>query len=136
MKPRSTWPLLAKKAEDALGKRRQELQAAIQATQKHLATRQRLLGMIGHGSAVGDCEGRLHHVPIGQAPQAIAYVPNAAPNPDDRQNLQALGVAGQVAHLSLSSKDGAKDGKAHARGTRRSAPIEAPRARRRSSRVH
>ena len=46
MKPRSTWPLLAKKAEDALGKRRQELQAAIQATQKHLATRQRLLGMI------------------------------------------------------------------------------------------
>ncbi|WP_342739316.1 YncE family protein [Bradyrhizobium sp. B117] len=52
------------------------------------------------------------NVPIGQAPQAIAYVPNAAPNPDDRQNLQALGVAGQVAHLSLASKDGAKDGKA------------------------
>jgi hypothetical protein len=51
------------------------------------------------------------NVPIGQAPQAIAYVPNAAPNPDDRQNLQALGVAGQVAHLSLASKDGAKDGK-------------------------
>jgi YVTN family beta-propeller protein len=52
------------------------------------------------------------NVPVGQAPQAIAYVPNAAPNPDDRQNLQALGVAGQVAHLSLTSKDGAKDGKA------------------------
>ncbi|HEV2160030.1 YncE family protein [Bradyrhizobium sp.] len=52
------------------------------------------------------------NVPIGQAPQAIAYVPNAAPNPDDRQNLQALGVAGQVAHLSLASKVGAKDGKA------------------------
>lgn len=52
------------------------------------------------------------NVPIGQAPQAIAYVPNAAPNPDDRQNLQALGVAGQVAHLSLASKDGAKNGKA------------------------
>jgi len=52
------------------------------------------------------------NVPIGQAPQAIAYVPNAAPNLDDRQNLQALGVAGQVAHLSLASKDGAKDGKA------------------------
>jgi YVTN family beta-propeller protein len=49
------------------------------------------------------------NVPIGQAPQAIAYVPNAAPDADDRQNLQALGVAGQVAHLSLSSKDGAKD---------------------------
>jgi YVTN family beta-propeller protein len=52
------------------------------------------------------------NVPIGQAPQAIAYVPNAAPNPDDRQNLQALGVAGQVAHLTLASKDAAKDGKA------------------------
>lgn len=50
------------------------------------------------------------NVPIGQAPQAIAYVPNAAPDPDDRQNLQALGVAGQVAHLTLASKDGAKDG--------------------------
>src|SRR5438309_9178883 len=52
------------------------------------------------------------NVPIGQAPQAIAYVPGAAPNPDDRQNLQALGVAGQVAHLALASKDGARGGKA------------------------
>ena len=52
------------------------------------------------------------NVPIGQAPQAIAYVPNAAPNPDDRQNLQALGVAGQVAHLALASKEDARDGKA------------------------
>jgi YVTN family beta-propeller protein len=51
------------------------------------------------------------NVPIGQAPQAIAYVPSAAPNPDDRQNLQPLGVAGQVAHLALASKDG-KDAKA------------------------
>ncbi|TCU72603.1 YVTN family beta-propeller protein [Bradyrhizobium sp. R2.2-H] len=47
------------------------------------------------------------NVPIGQAPQAIAYVPNAAPDPDDRQNLQSLGVAGQVAHLALVSKGGA-----------------------------
>ncbi|AMN41416.1 YncE family protein [Rhodoplanes sp. Z2-YC6860] len=52
------------------------------------------------------------NIPIGQAPQAIAYVPNAAPNPDDRQNLQGLGVAGQAAHLTLSPKGGAKDGKA------------------------
>jgi YVTN family beta-propeller protein len=52
------------------------------------------------------------NIPIGQAPQAIAYVPNAAPNPDDRQNLQPLGVAGQVAHLVLAPKNGAKDGKA------------------------
>ena len=50
------------------------------------------------------------NIPIGQAPQAIAYVPNAAPNPDDRQNLQALGVAGQAAHLTLGPKDGPKDG--------------------------
>jgi YVTN family beta-propeller protein len=47
-------------------------------------------------------------IPIGQAPQAIAYVPNAAPNPDDRQNLQSLGVAGQVAHLTLAPKSGLK----------------------------
>ncbi|MDA9532018.1 YncE family protein [Bradyrhizobium sp. CCBAU 25338] len=52
------------------------------------------------------------NVPIGQAPQAIAYVPNAAPDPDDRQNLQALGVAGQVAHLALVSKGDAGGGKA------------------------
>jgi YVTN family beta-propeller protein len=44
------------------------------------------------------------NIPIGQAPQAIAYVPEAAPNPDDRQNLQSLGVAGQVAHLALAPK--------------------------------
>jgi YVTN family beta-propeller protein len=52
------------------------------------------------------------NIPIGQAPQAIAYVANAAPNPDDRQNLQALGVAGQVAHLELGRKDDSKDGQA------------------------
>jgi len=45
------------------------------------------------------------NTPIGQAPQAIVYVPGAAPNPDDRQNLQSLGVAGQVAHLMLGPKD-------------------------------
>jgi YVTN family beta-propeller protein len=49
------------------------------------------------------------NIPIGQAPQAIAYVPNAAPDPDNRANLQPLGVAGQVAHLSLGTKDAAKD---------------------------
>lgn len=47
-------------------------------------------------------------IPIGQAPQAVAYVPNAAPNPEDRQNLQALGVAGQVAHLALVAKNDPK----------------------------
>src|SRR4029077_12034587 len=52
------------------------------------------------------------NIPIGQAPQAIAYVPNAAPNPDDRQNLQSLGVAGQVAQLTLAPKAGPKEGQA------------------------
>ncbi|MBR0897755.1 YncE family protein [Bradyrhizobium tropiciagri] len=51
------------------------------------------------------------NIPIGQAPQAIAYVPNAAPNPDDRQNLQELGVAGQAAHLTLAPKQHAKGDK-------------------------
>lgn len=52
------------------------------------------------------------NIPIGQAPQAIAYVPNAAPNPDDRQNLQPLGIAGQVAHLALAPRQRTDDGKA------------------------
>ena len=51
------------------------------------------------------------NIPVGQAPQAIVYVPNAAPNPDDRQNLQSLGVAGQVAHLTLGPKAEAKGAK-------------------------
>ncbi|MEM5435851.1 YncE family protein [Paraburkholderia diazotrophica] len=42
------------------------------------------------------------NVPIGQAPQAVVYVPNAVPSGGTgMQNLQALGVAGQVASLSL-----------------------------------
>lgn len=51
------------------------------------------------------------NIPIGQAPQAIAYVPNAAPNPDDRENLQPLGIAGQAAHLSLGPKNSSQGGK-------------------------
>jgi YVTN family beta-propeller protein len=49
------------------------------------------------------------NVPIGQAPQAIAYVPNATPDPDSRENLQPLGVAGQVAHLTLGPKENIKE---------------------------
>jgi YVTN family beta-propeller protein len=46
-------------------------------------------------------------VPIGQAPQAIAYVPNAAPEGDGLQGLQPLGIAGQTALLGLASlRDG------------------------------
>ena len=40
-------------------------------------------------------------IPIGQAPQAVVYVPNAVPDGDGRQGLQPLGVAGQATHLSL-----------------------------------
>ena len=49
-------------------------------------------------------------VPIGQAPQALTYVPDAVPTGSGAQNLQPLGIAGQVAHLSLagSAKDTGK----------------------------
>ncbi|WNC94286.1 YncE family protein [Paraburkholderia sp. FT54] len=40
-------------------------------------------------------------VPIGQAPQAVTYVPNAVPKGDGTQNLQPLGLAGQSAHIAL-----------------------------------
>ena len=40
-------------------------------------------------------------VPIGQAPQAVTYVPNAVPEGDGMQNLQPLGLAGQTAHIAL-----------------------------------
>lgn len=43
---------------------------------------------------------------IGQAPQAIAYVPNAVPEGDGKQGLQALGVAGQATHLALVAAPG------------------------------
>jgi YVTN family beta-propeller protein len=41
-------------------------------------------------------------VPIGQAAQAVNYVPNAVPEGDGKQGLQPLGVAGQAVHLSLT----------------------------------
>ncbi|GGF71411.1 hypothetical protein GCM10007301_33890 [Azorhizobium oxalatiphilum] len=44
-------------------------------------------------------------VPIGQAPQAVNYVPGAVPEGDGKQNLQPLGIAGETVHLTLS-KDG------------------------------
>ncbi len=40
--------------------------------------------------------------PIGQAPQAIAYVPNAVPEGDGTQGLQPLDVAGRATHLVLT----------------------------------
>jgi YVTN family beta-propeller protein len=48
------------------------------------------------------------NVPIGQAPQAINYVPNAVPAGDGTTGLQPLGVAGQVAHFILAKPLAAK----------------------------
>ena len=41
------------------------------------------------------------NVPIGQAPQAIGYVPDAVPTGDGKAGLQPLGSAGSVAHVAL-----------------------------------
>jgi len=47
-------------------------------------------------------------VPIGQAAQALNYVPDAVPKGDGMQGLQPLGLAGEVTHLSLvATKPGA-----------------------------
>jgi YVTN family beta-propeller protein len=43
--------------------------------------------------------------PIGQAPQAITYVPNAVPDGDGRAALQQLDLAGRATHLVLSAAD-------------------------------
>ncbi|MFG1421307.1 YVTN family beta-propeller repeat protein [Roseixanthobacter liquoris] len=43
-------------------------------------------------------------IPIGQAPQAVNYVPGAVPEGDGTAGLQPLGVAGQAVHLALAGK--------------------------------
>jgi YVTN family beta-propeller protein len=43
---------------------------------------------------------------IGQAPQAIIYVPNAVPEGGGTEGLQPLGVAGQATHLALGAAGG------------------------------
>jgi YVTN family beta-propeller protein len=53
-------------------------------------------------------------VPIGQAPQAIVYVPGAVTEGNGTQGLQPLGVAGEVAHLALAPP---KEGTPADRGT-------------------
>jgi YVTN family beta-propeller protein len=49
-------------------------------------------------------------IPIGQAPQAVNYVPNAVPDGGGTQNLQPLGTAGMAAHLALAPVAGAGSG--------------------------
>ncbi|MGA0561006.1 YncE family protein [Ancylobacter sp. VNQ12] len=48
-------------------------------------------------------------IPIGQAPQAVNYVPGAVPEGDGTSNLQPLGIAGQAAHLGLTGDGKAAD---------------------------
>jgi YVTN family beta-propeller protein len=45
-------------------------------------------------------------VPIGQAPQALTYVPDAVREGPGTQNLQPLGISGQVVHLALAASPG------------------------------
>jgi YVTN family beta-propeller protein len=47
-------------------------------------------------------------VAIGQAAQAVNYVPNAVPDGDGTQGLQPLGIAGEAAHLALAPPAEAK----------------------------
>ena len=46
-------------------------------------------------------------IPIGQAAQAVTYVPGAVPSGDGREGLQPLGLAGEAAHVSLGPPGGA-----------------------------
>ncbi|MEO6824861.1 MAG: DUF305 domain-containing protein [Nitrosospira sp.] len=49
-------------------------------------------------------------IPVGQAPQAIAYVPNAVPEGAGDANLQPLGSAGNATQLALVAKAGRAGG--------------------------
>jgi YVTN family beta-propeller protein len=48
-------------------------------------------------------------IPVGQAPQAITYVPGAVPQGDGMPGLQPLGVAGATAHLTLTAPGAGAD---------------------------
>jgi YVTN family beta-propeller protein len=48
-------------------------------------------------------------IPIGQAPQALVYLPNAVPEGDGTQGLQPLGVAGEAAHLAMRAPSRARE---------------------------
>jgi YVTN family beta-propeller protein len=45
-------------------------------------------------------------IPIGQAAQAVVYVPNAAPNGAVGAGLEPLGLAGRAAHFTLAARGG------------------------------
>lgn len=46
------------------------------------------------------------NISVGQAPQALAYVPNAVPDGAGLTGLQPLGLAGEAAHLDLEIPSG------------------------------
>jgi YVTN family beta-propeller protein len=46
------------------------------------------------------------YVPVGQAPQALSYVPDAVPEGPGTQNLQPMGKGGAAAHLVLGPVGG------------------------------
>ncbi len=50
-------------------------------------------------------------VKVGQAPQAVIYVPDAVPDGPGTQNLESLGVAGQTTQLTLSAHHAAGAGR-------------------------
>lgn len=52
-------------------------------------------------------------IPVGQQPQALVYVPNAAPKNDGVSNLTPLGDAGNAGHLTMSAPEGSGS-RAHA----------------------
>jgi YVTN family beta-propeller protein len=47
-------------------------------------------------------------IPVGQAPQAVVYVPNAVSDGDGRTGLQSLGLAAQAVHLQLQGSGAAE----------------------------
>jgi YVTN family beta-propeller protein len=47
-------------------------------------------------------------VPVGQAPQAVVYVPGAAADTEGRGSLQPLGLSGAAAHITLGAPGGAR----------------------------
>jgi YVTN family beta-propeller protein len=68
---------------------------------------------IENGDAVSAIDTKLQQVvatiPTGQAAQAVVYVPNAVPRGDGRSNLQPLGLATMVTHLTLAAPGAAND---------------------------
>jgi YVTN family beta-propeller protein len=57
-----------------------------------------------HAAAIDTLENKvIAEIPIGQAPQGVAYVPNAVPEGDGMKDLQPLAAAAEVAQLKLGA---------------------------------